>query len=262
MSMYLIGPDGLNRHEIAVLNLPAGHLARVPQLVAAHAHRDRAFERLADDGIRGGEPRSVDRRWIDLFRFRQPRVLLRVPLLQCLERVVRQLVVPAARNAVDSHHIGIPVEVTGQVCFGEGADAIVSGVARHHTLGASPAGQRRDAEKTDCRSISHHIDMPLLSDKTTLPARQSPLRIARLMTGINRSPTSDVTTRPIADSMISAGNCGTHATSSPPERRRLYGGRGRGQIALGATEARRQRHEAPPDRSWAPCAASRRGAAG
>jgi len=113
----------LNRDEVAVIHLPAGHLADGPQLVAAHALGRVAFDGLAGDRIRGAQGGVGDRRRINLFELGEPRVLAGVPGCLRLERVVGEAVLAAAGNAVLRDRLGEAIEVRGEKDVGQRAGA-------------------------------------------------------------------------------------------------------------------------------------------
>ena len=78
----VIGADGLNRDEVAVVDLPrVDELADGPEFVAAGAESDGAFERFAEDRVGGAERRGADRGGVDLFCFGEPGVFAGLPTL-------------------------------------------------------------------------------------------------------------------------------------------------------------------------------------
>jgi len=101
----------------------ATDVRHAPQLVAAHACRHRAFDRVAHDPV--GDPlRSVCQSLrIDALEHREPGVLTVLPARERGGRIIRQAVVPRIRHTVERRFVGMLREVGGEIRVGELADA-------------------------------------------------------------------------------------------------------------------------------------------
>ena len=120
----LVGPDRLNRDDVAFLHLPGvDELADGPQLVAADARGDGSFERFAHDRVRRAQRRIDDRRRIDRLRVGEHAVFALLPGAQRLQRVVEELVLAMPGDAVLRHRFREAFEVRRQIGVGELAHA-------------------------------------------------------------------------------------------------------------------------------------------
>ena len=118
--IFVSGSPGRTDRQLTV-----DELTDHPELVATHARRHRTFQGLSEDGVGRAQGLGRDCRWIDASGPYQPRILLALPLLQGFERVVEQLVVTSARDAVDGGLIGVPIEITLEILVGQRANALV-----------------------------------------------------------------------------------------------------------------------------------------